>query len=136
MVLDNVKVMYDRNIPLIQIVSPVNMITITNSRLKNIGLRFHGNEVFPKYLKDHAFPDYLKTTINIHGCIFLHDGEMVLLQNTAKGKQIDLKTSSSSELGEGFSAKVIPGGGDIRVQSDLTGLSDSLPRRQVDIAGD
>ena len=41
-VLDNVKVMYDKNIPLIYVSSPVNMITITNSRLKNTGVRVFG----------------------------------------------------------------------------------------------
>lgn len=132
-ILDNVKVMYDRDIPLVQVASPVNMITIANSRLKNMGLRFCGNEAIPEYLKDHAVPDYHKTTVSIHGCVFDHDGEMVLLHNTAEGKQIELKTASNTELGDGFSAKVIPGGGDIRVQSDLTGLSDSLTRGHVEL---
>ncbi|RIH62863.1 hypothetical protein D1164_22800, partial [Mariniphaga sediminis] len=122
-ILDNVKVLYDANIPLIQISSPVNMITITNSRLKNVGLKIYGNEVLPEYLKTHTLPEYYKTNINIHGCIFEHKGEMVLLHNTAKGKEVQLKTSSNVELGEGFSAKVIKGGGNITVQSDLTGLN-------------
>ena len=121
-ILDNVKVLYDKDIPLVQVSSPVNMITITNSRLRNVGLVFYGNEVIPKYLKDNALAEYFKTCINIHGCIFDHKGEMVLLRNTAKGKEIELKTSSNFELGKDFSAKIIEGGGKIRVQSDLTGL--------------
>ena len=121
-ILDNVKVLYDKNIPLILVSSPVNMITITNSRLKNAGLRIYGNEILPEYLKDNTIPDFFKTCINIHGCIFDQKGEMVLLHNTAKGKEIVLKTSSNFELGENFSAKIIEGGGRISVQSDLTGI--------------
>ncbi len=121
-VLDNVKVMYDKNIPLIYVSSPVNMITITNSRLKNTGIRVFGNETLPEYLKDNIVSDFYKTSINIHGCIFEQEGEMVLLHNTAKGKEIELKTSSNIEIGKNFSAKIIEGGGKISVQSDLTGI--------------
>ncbi len=122
-ILDNVKVMYDKNIPLVQISSPVNMITITNSRLKNPLFRIYGNEVLPEYLKENIVSDFFKTSINIHDCIFDHEGEMVLIHNTAKGKEIELKTSSNFELGENFSVKIIDGGGKISVQSDLTGLN-------------
>ena len=121
-ILDNVKVMYDKDIPLIVVSSPVNMITITNSRLKNIGLKFYGNEIIPEYLKDNIISEFFKTCINIHGCIFDQKGEMVLIHNTAKGKVIELKTSSNFELGENFSAKIIDEGGQISVQSDLTGI--------------
>lgn len=122
-ILDNVKVLYDNvNIPLIQISSPVNMITITNSRLKNTGVVIYGNEVLPEYLKENIVTDWLKTSINIDGCIFDHKGEMTLINNTSKGKKIELKTSSNIELGENFSAKIIDRGGEISVQSDLTGL--------------
>ncbi len=121
-VLDNVKVLYDKNIPLVQVSSPVNRITITNSRLRNKGFRFTGNEAFVDYLRDNIIPDYYKTSIHIHGCIFEHDGEMILIDNTAKGKKIELKTSSNLEAGENFSAKINTGEGNIQVESDLTGL--------------
>jgi hypothetical protein len=122
--LDNVRVMHDKEIPLVQVTSPVNMITIANSRLRSIGLQFHGQDTFEDYMKDHAVPDYSKTTVHVHGCVFDHDGEMLLLRNTAEDKQIKLRTSSNVELGESFSARVIPGPGEIDVQSDLTGLKD------------
>ncbi|MCP4644136.1 MAG: hypothetical protein GY851_27075 [bacterium] len=123
--LDNVKVMFDKEeIPLVQVNSPVNMVTITNSRLKNIGLEFHGRDTFEDYMKDHAVPEYGKTTVHIHDCVFDHEGEMLLVGNAVEGKEIDLKTSSNVELGEGFSAKVDPGPGEIDVESDLTGLKD------------
>lgn len=123
-ILDNVKVLYDKELPLIMVSSPVNMITISNSRLKNTGIEFYGAEALPEYLKDNILPDYYKTSINIHGCIFEHDGEMTLIDNMAKGKEIELKTSSNFELGENFSAKIIDAGGKISVQSDLTGIKD------------
>jgi hypothetical protein len=97
-------------------------ITVTNSRIRNTGFRFTGNEAFPEYLKDNIIPDYHKTSISIHGCIFGQDGEMILIDNTAKGKEIELKTSSSMELGKDFSAKIVNVGGNIHVESDLTGL--------------
>ncbi len=120
--LDNIKVLYNEDIPLVQVSSPVNMITITNSRLKNKGVVFSGNEAFPEYLKENTVPDYYKTHINIHGCIFEQNNEMVLIENSAKGKEIELKTSSNTELGKDFIAKIINDGGNIRVESDLTGL--------------
>ena len=123
-ILDNVKVLYDKDIPLVQVSSPVNMITITNSRLKNKGFVFYGNEVLPDYLKDCTIPDFYKTNINIYGCVFEQKGEMILIDNTSKGKEIEVKTSSNMEIGENFSAKIRFGGGKINVQSDLTGLKD------------
>ena len=67
-------------------------------------------------------PDYLKTKINIMGCVFNKKGIMVLLTNSIENKEILLKTSSNIELSDDFSAKVIPGSGKIIVESDLTGL--------------
>lgn len=123
-VLDNVKVLYDENIPLVQVSSPVNLITVTNSRLRNQGFRFTGSEAFVNYLRDNILPDYYKTSILIHGCILEHEGEMMLINNTAKGKEIELKTSSNMEIGKNFSAKISTGGGTIQVESDLTGLKE------------
>lgn len=121
--LDNIRVVFDKNIPLVQVSSPVNSITITNSRLKKNGFRFTGNEEFVDYLRDNTLPDYYKTSINVYGCVFEQNGKMILIENTANDKKIELKTSSNMEVREGFSAKIInKNGGNIRVQSDLTGL--------------
>lgn len=122
-IFDNIKVMYDKDIPLVQVTTPVNMITITNSRLKNRVFNFYGNEVYPAYLRDNTISKFFKTNINIYGCIFDHDGEMVLLENSGIGKEIKLNTSSNIELGENFSAKIIDKVGNITVKSDLTGLN-------------
>lgn len=122
-VLDNVKVMHgNKDIPLLQVSSPVNMVSITNSRLTGKVLRFYGNEIIEEYLKGYDIPVRTKTNVNIYGCIFDHQGEMVLLHNTAEGKEIEIKTSSNMELKEDFSAKIINAGGKINVQSDLSGL--------------
>ena len=59
-ILDNIKVLHDKNIPLIQVFSAVNMITITNSRLKNPIIRIYGNEVIPEYMKHNIVPDFHK----------------------------------------------------------------------------
>ena len=47
---------------------------------------------------------------------------MDLVTNSVENKEILLKTSSSMELFDDFSARVIPGNGKITVESDLTGL--------------
>ncbi len=123
-IIDNVKVIHDEDIPLIAITTPVNMITLTNSRLKNNGIMIYGNEVYPEYLKDHKISDFYETNINIHGCIFENDGEMVLIKNSCERKKVNLNTSSNMEIGKNFSAKVIEGGGNFNVKSDLTGLTE------------
>ncbi|RIJ46475.1 hypothetical protein D1614_18880 [Maribellus luteus] len=93
-----------------------------HSRLKNKVFSFYGNEVYPAYLRPNTISEFGKTYINIHGCIFDHDDEMVLLENSGKGKEITLKTSSNIELGDSFSAKIIEGAGTVNFESDLTGL--------------
>lgn len=47
---------------------------------------------------------------------------MDLVTNSVDNKEIVVRTSASVELGEGFSARVVPGTGRITVESDLTGL--------------
>ncbi|MCE4565016.1 hypothetical protein INQ51_11910 [Maribellus sp. CM-23] len=121
-VFDNVKVLFEEDLPLVQVTTPVNMITITNSRLKKRIFNFYGNEVYPAYLQPNTISEFGKTCINIHGCVFDHDGEMILLKNSGKGKEIMLKTSSNIELGANFSAKIIEGAGTVDFESDLTGL--------------
>ena len=67
-------------------------------------------------------PDYLKTKINIYGCVFNQKGAMELVTNSVENKEILLETSSNIELYDDFSAKVNPGNGKIIIESDLTGL--------------
>jgi hypothetical protein len=110
---DNVHILHDKPIPFLLIATPVNLVTISNSSIRNNPIKFVSNK---------AMIDYLKTSINIYGCSFDVNGVFELLQNDVVGKKIHLKTSNNIELKEGFSAKVQVGKGDIDIDSDLHGL--------------
>jgi len=66
--------------------------------------------------------NFLKTKINMIGCVFAKKGEFCLLNNSVDNKEILLRTSHSVELSDDFSAIVVPGNGKVVVESDLTGL--------------
>ncbi len=110
---DNIRVKYDQPTVLFSIGTPVDVLTISNSSFKDNRILFHGNK---------AMPDYLKTKINIYGCVFNKRGPMNLLTNSVENKEVLLKTSSNIELYDDFLANIIPGNGKIEVESDLTGL--------------
>jgi hypothetical protein len=110
---DNVHILHDKPIPFLLIATPVDLVTISNSSIRNNPIKFVSNK---------AMIDYLKTSINIYGCSFDMNGVFELLQNDVVGKKIHLKTSNNIELKEGFSAKVQVGKGDIHIDSDLHGL--------------
>ena len=110
---DNIRVLYDKPTPFLNIATPVDVITITNSSLRDNRISFISNK---------AMTDYEKTKINMIGCVFNQKGLMDLVTNTVDGKVIMLKTASSMEYYDEFSARVVPGNGKITVESDLTGL--------------
>lgn len=112
---DNIRVLHDQTVNLISVNTPVDVFTISNSIIRDNRISFHGNK---------AMSDYLKTQINIYGCTFKKDGQLQLVTNSVDGKEIFLKTSSNMEVNDSFSATVIPGGGKIVVESDLSGLKD------------
>jgi hypothetical protein len=112
---DNIRVIHDQDQPLLSINTPVDVLTITHSSLKNNRIEFHGND---------AMPDYLKTRINMVGCVFNHKGPMELVTNSVENKEIAVQTFASIELHDDFTAQVVPGKGRITVESDLTGLKD------------
>jgi len=112
-VFDNIRVLYDQKSDFLLIGTPVDAVTILNSSFRNNSIHFHGNE---------AMPDYLPTQVNLIGCVFRQAGAMDLLVNSVTNKVIALKTSASVEVSDHFSARVISGGGNIAVDSDLTGL--------------
>lgn len=113
LVFDNIRFLYDQAADFLSIGTPVDVVTILNSSFRNNPIRFHGNN---------AMPDYLKTKVNLVGCIFNYPGKFDLLVNTVTNKFIALKTSASVEVSEKFFAAVNPGGGSVSIQSDLTGL--------------
>lgn len=110
---DNIRVLYDEPKDFLSVNTPLDVVTITNSSFRTGGISFHGNK---------AMDDYQKTKINLVGCIFNHKGEMILLKNSVANKQILLKTSSSIERFDEFSAKLVSEEGKIVVESDLTGF--------------
>jgi hypothetical protein len=113
---DNISVLYAKPTPFLNIATPVDVITITNSSLRDNRISFISNK---------AMTDYEKTKINMIGCVFNQKGVMDLVTNTVDGKEITLKTASSIEYYDEFSARVIPGNGKITVESDLTGLKNN-----------
>ena len=110
---DNIRIIHNQRTNFMSIGTPVDVLTICNSSFKDNRINFHGNK---------AMPDYLKTKINIYGCVFNQKGTMDLVVNGVDNKEILLKTSSNIELSDDFSARVVPGNGKIIIESDLTGL--------------
>ncbi len=110
---DNVHALHDSEKDFLSINTPVNVITFNNCVFENNSIHFHGNK---------AMNDYLKTSINITGSIFKHKGVMKLITNSVDGKQILLKTSANVAISDDFLAKIVPGKGNIQVESDLPGL--------------
>lgn len=113
---ENIRVLHDEKIAFLSIGTPMNVITVSHSSLNHNPIHFHGNK---------AMPDYLKTKINMFGCVFNHKGTMDILINSVENKMIELKTSSNIEMDEEFKANIIPGNGKVEVCSDLTGLKNS-----------
>ncbi|WP_068609431.1 glycoside hydrolase family protein [Paenibacillus swuensis] len=107
---DDIRVLHDHKKPLISISTPVDVITIVNSSIRHNSIEFNGNR---------AMTDYLKTTINMMGCVFKHKGFMYLVENNVKHKVVHLKTTASVEVDESFIAMLKSGPGSVEVDSDL-----------------
>jgi hypothetical protein len=112
---NNINIFYEEKKDFLSIATPVDVVSIYNSSLKDNRINFYENK---------AMSDYLKTTINITNCIFNYKTEMELLVNTVNGKRIVFNTTGNAENSDTFSAKVIPGNANIKKKSDLTGLKD------------
>ena len=110
---DNVRVLHDKDIPFLLIATPVDLVTISNSSIRNNDIKFVSNK---------AMTDYLKTSLLIYGNSFGFKGQMALINNSVGGKMIDLKTFGNIELYDSFSAKIQGDVSKIKVSSDLTGL--------------
>jgi hypothetical protein len=110
---DNIRVLYDQKQDFLSIATPVDVVTIANSSLRDNAIRFKSNK---------AMSDYRETRVNLVGCVFNQPGKMELLVNAAPHKVVKLKTTGSMEMSEKFSAAIAPGDGNITVDSDLTGL--------------
>jgi len=113
-VLDDIRVLHRSDTPLLAVITPLNTLTILHSTLGNNAINFHDER--------HNMTDYGKTRISLIGCTFTHPGKMNVLVNSIPGKHISFQTRASVELSDQFSAAVVPGGGTLTVDSDLTGL--------------
>lgn len=110
---ENVTMFSDNNKSLVSVTTPLNVLNIRNSSLKNNWVEF-----------GHAadYDVYPKTFVSFSNCTFNSDGNYSLIKNFSKGKEVFVKTYGSIETGKNFSAKVDANSGTIIVDSDLTGL--------------
>ena len=76
---DNIRVLHNKPENFLNIGTPVDVVTITNSSIRNNTINFYTNK---------ALPDYLKTNINIYGCVFNQNDPMTLISNNVDGKEI------------------------------------------------
>ncbi|QGY47961.1 hypothetical protein GM418_31190 [Maribellus comscasis] len=113
LVFDNIRVLHEGK-GFMNIVSPVDAITICNSSLKNGGINSYSNN---------AMSEYPPTKINIFGTVFNASNQMMLLRNEASNKIISLKTSNNVEISDAFKAKVVSEKVKIKIDSDLSGLA-------------
>lgn len=111
LVFDNVRVLHGGGSPFISVNTPMDVVSISRCSLGTSGINFTGNG---------AMKDYLKTKINMAGCVFNKEGEMNLIKNGVPGKLIELKISSSTIMKDNFFPVLQPGKGEIKViSSDL-----------------
>lgn len=110
---DHIRVLHDEKTDFLSVGTPVDVLTISNSSLRNSRIDFRGNK---------AMADYLPTKINLYGCVFNQAGAMELLTNSVPNKRIVLQTSSNVALQDDFKALVNAGPGTVIVESDLPGL--------------
>ncbi|WP_375444773.1 hypothetical protein [uncultured Fibrella sp.] len=110
---DNVTMFSDTKKPLVKVTTPLNVLNIRNSSLKNNWIDF-----------GHAadYTVYPKTYVNFVNCQFNSSGPYTLITNLSKGKEVYVKTTGSIETGTNFSVNVAQGPGVIHVDSDLTGF--------------
>ncbi|WP_338357800.1 hypothetical protein [Yeosuana marina] len=111
---DNVRVLHDGKLPFINVNTPIDVFTITNSSLRSSGILFRGKKGY--------VPDYGKTQINFYGNTLNKAGEMVLVENQVPGKEVVLKTANNVMISDDFKAVVEQGGGKFTIESDLNGL--------------
>ena len=109
--LDDVQVLCEQPTQFMRIVTPVDDITVMNSKLRNNGFIFEGGSG--------------KTSLNLIGCAFLNPGKTDLVVNNNPSKTIFLKTTKSIVAADNFSAAVTSGNAAITIDSDLPGLKKS-----------
>lgn len=119
--IEDARVLYDQPTDFLQVSTPVNVVTIANSTLRNSHITFYSNK---------AMTDYLPTRINMVGCIFSYNGPLQLLINKIPQKKVLFKTADSIETSDSFTATAVAGGGSLTIDSDLPGLEKHGSRLQ------
>jgi hypothetical protein len=118
---ENITMFSENNKPLVSISTPLNLLYIRNSILKNNWIEF-----------GHAadYDAYPKTHVSFSNCTFTSPGNYSLIKNYSKGKEVHVKTFGSVITGEAFSANVEEGKGKVYVESDLPGLKDQISEKK------
>ncbi len=107
---ENVRVLHEGKQPFISVGTPMDVITINHCLFRNGGISFRGNN---------AMEDYLKTRINMMGCILNGTDEFYLLRSRVKNKQIDLNTSSTIYDSEKVIPKFKVGSSILNINTDI-----------------
>lgn len=84
--MENIKVLHDKDMPLIEISSPVDYLAINNSYLNNTGIQFY---------KVAGLDDYLETILHINGCVFNKKSINEVIDNKLSNKVIDMTLNGS-----------------------------------------
>ncbi len=114
LVFENCRVTFPEERLFLRVNTPIDTISILNCSLNNNPIGITARK---------GLDDYGSTSINLVGCIFNYDGEMTLLDNQVPGKIVSLKTSGSMVSKPSFKALVNAGGGKLKIESDLPGLT-------------
>jgi hypothetical protein len=107
---DNVRVLHGGRHDFLCIGTPMDALTLSNCVFGDTPIHFHGNR---------SLPDYGPTSINLIGCTYPRPGAFDLVLNEVPGKRIHLKTTADLALHDDFTARIVPGPGEITVNSSL-----------------
>lgn len=88
---ENIKVLHDADRPFIEISSPMDYMSFTNCTFRNTKIQFYEIE---------DVEDYMKTCLNINGCVFYSSDIEGVLDRKVEDKIIDIHESSNVYLRE------------------------------------
>ena len=83
---DNVRVMFDKQMPFLTSLTPIDSMVITNCSLRKNKILFFCNS---------DMKDFGKTFLRISNCTFDTPENFVLIENRIKNKQLDVKATGS-----------------------------------------
>lgn len=89
LIFDGIRVIHNEEAHMMEIGTPVDIIHMTNSSLRNSTILFHGNN---------ALEDYEETKINICNSIFNGLKQSELIVNTVENKKLDIQFSGNIEM--------------------------------------